>query len=107
MYVFLYPLALLSPSVTVSSTTITSVTLTLSQPMNSLPANQYTTTLTSSTCTNIPTRMGTVTTSSMMISNLEVGIQYTVLVTAANTATGLTSATTTTTVTTQEAGKCV
>ena len=105
MFVFYYSPDILNPVVIPSSTT-TSVILTLSQPTNSLPANQYTATLTSSACTNIPTRMGTTTTGSVIISNLEVGIQYTVSVAATNTATGLTS-TTTTSVTTQEACKCI
>ena len=100
IYVNLYPPALLNPEVTLSPAT-TSVILTLSQPTNSLPANQYTATLTSSTCTNILTRMGTTTTGSVIISDLEAGIQYTVSVTATNTNTGLTS-TTTTSVTTKE-----
>ena len=100
---YIYPLALLNPGVTLSSTT-TSVTLTLSQPSSpGLPADQYTATLTSTACTNIPTRMETTTTGSVMISNLEAGIQYIVRVTASNTATGSTSVTTTA-VTTQEAG---
>ena len=101
MFVFLYSTALLNPVVILSSTTTTSVTLTLSQPTNSLPENQYTATLTSSTCSGIPTRIETTTTDSVMISNIEEGIQYTVNVTATNTKTGLTSYATTT-VTTQE-----
>ena len=100
---FLYPPALLNPKVIPSSTTATSVTLTLSQPTNSLPANQYTATLFSSVCSGILTRMRTTTTGSVMISNLEAGIQYIVSVTATNTNSGLTS-TTTTTVLTQETG---
>ena len=102
---YVYPLALLNPGVTPSSTTASSVTLTLTQPTNSLPADQYTATLTSSACTNVATRMGMTTTGSVVISNLEAGILYTVSVTANNTATGLTSAATTTDVTTQETGK--
>ena len=106
MYAFLYPPGLRNTVITPSVTAATSVTLILSQHTNGLPANQYTATLTSSTCSNIPTRMGTTTTGSVMISNLEPGIQYTVNVTATNINTRLTSATTTT-VTTQESGKCI
>ena len=47
--------------------------------------------------------MGTTTNGSLMINDLNVGMEYNVSVTATNTVTGLTS-TTTTTVTTQEAG---
>ena len=104
---YVYPPALLNPGVILSATTATSVTLTLSQPSSpGLPADQYTATLTSSACTNVPTRMDTTTTGSVMISNIEAGIQYIVRVTASNTVTGSTSVTTTA-VTTQEAGKCI
>ena len=101
-----YPLALLNPGVIPSATTATAVTLTLSQPTNSLPANQYIATLTSSVCLGISERMETTTTDSVVISNLEAGIRHIVRVTAINTATGLTSATTTT-ATTQETGQCI
>ena len=101
LFVSLYPSALRNPIVTISSTNTRSVTLSLSQPTSTtdLPANQYTATLTSSVCPGISTRMETATTGSVVISNLEEGIQYIVTVTATNTATGSTS-TTTTTVTT-------
>ena len=103
MFVFVYPSALRDPIVTVSSTNTRSIILSLSQPTSTtdLQANEYTAILTSSVCPSISSSIETTTTPSVMISNLEAGIQYTVTVIANHINTGSTSAAMTT-VTTQE-----
>ena len=100
-----YTSDMLSPIVNSSAANTTSVTLSLSQPTNSLSASQYTATFTSSTCGNtIPMRNGTTTMDSIIFRGLQEGIQYSVRIVATNTDTGLTSAATITTLTTLETG---
>ncbi len=66
---------------TTSSVTMSSATLSFSQPTNSLPVDIYTVTLTSTTCNGVPSRTESTTSNSLTISSLEAGIQYSVSVT--------------------------
>ncbi len=93
----------LAPTIS-QSVTATSVTLSFSQPTNSLSVDIYTVTLTGTTCNGVPTRTGSTTSSSVTIDSLEAGIQYSVNVTGRNDIYNLTS-TRTTILTTSETGK--
>ncbi len=84
--------------------TATSATLSFSQPTNSLSVDMYTVTLAGTTCNGVPTRIGSTTSNSVTIGNLEAGIQYSVVVTCRNNSAEL-EGTGTTTLTTTETGK--
>ncbi len=93
----------LSPRITISSVTSQLAALRFTQPPDSLLVDNYTVTLTGTTCNGVPTRMGSTTSDSVTIGSLEAGIQYTVSVTGRNNSAEL-EGTGTTILTTNETG---
>ena len=95
----------LPPKITITILTSTSANLTFLQPPHSLSVDKYTVTLTSTSRSGIPNiRTESTTSNSIIINNLEIGIQYSARVTAMNFIAGLT-ATTTTILTTSPTGE--
>ncbi len=96
---------ILKPKIAITILTSTSANLTFLQPPDSLFVDKYTVTLTSTSHSGIPNIRTESTTSNLIIINsLEIGIQYSVRVTAMNYMAELT-ATTTTILTTSPAGE--
>ncbi len=86
-----------------SSVTATSVTLSFSQPTNSLSVDMYTVTLNGTTCNGVPMRSGTTMTNSVTIGNLKAGNRYSVAAVGRNNLAAL-EGTGSATLTTSEAG---
>ena len=94
---------MLSPTTTPTSVSGTSVSLTLSQPSDSLSVDMYSVVFTSTACPNIESRSASTTTNSLTVDNLEAGVLYSYTLTGANTVAEL-NGTTTSTTTTMETG---
>ncbi len=85
----------LLPKIIVTILTSTSANLTFLQPPHSLSVDKYTVTLTSTSRSGIPTiRTESTTSNSIIINNLEIGIQYSARVIAMNSMAELTATTT-------------
>ena len=100
----IFTLDTLEPTIILSSSSATSITLTMSQPNNSLPADIYSFSLASTSCPDIEEKSGNISTNSVTVNSLEAGVSYLVTVTAVNTL-ALLMTNTTHNVSTMEAGK--
>ena len=97
---------MLSPTITTTSVSGTSVSLTLSQPSGSLSVDMYSAVFTSTACPNIESRSANTTTNSLTVDNLEAGVLYSYTLTGASIVAELTGTTTSTTAT-METGRFV
>jgi len=97
---------MLSPIITSLSARNTSISLTLSQPSNSLSVDTYSVLFYGTSCPGIERRFIITSTNSLTVEGLEVGVLYSYIVTANNTLAKLTN-TTTSIISTMEAGQCL